>query len=110
VYLYTKNLRTKRLSKGLDNVKVGLFLISKRNGPVIYTLELLLDAKIYPRFYVSLLEPADLETLLQQRFRYETEEDNVFEVERIVAHKGMGLHEVKHYLVKWKGYLDSENT
>jgi hypothetical protein len=64
VYLYTKNLYTKRLSKGLDNVKVGLFLILKQNGLVIYTLELLLDAKIYPRFYVSLLEPADLETLL----------------------------------------------
>jgi hypothetical protein len=64
VYLYTKNLCTKRLSKGLDNVKVRLFLILKQNGLVTYTLELLLDAKIYPRFHVSLLEPADLETLL----------------------------------------------
>jgi hypothetical protein len=64
VYLYTRNLRTKRLSKGLNNVKVGLFLISKRNGPVTYTLELLLDAKIHSRFYVSLLELADLETPL----------------------------------------------
>jgi hypothetical protein len=65
VYLYTKNLRIKRLSKRLDNVKVGLFLISKQNRLVIYILKLLLDAKIYPRFYVSLLEPADLETPLQ---------------------------------------------
>jgi hypothetical protein len=64
VYLYTKNLYIKRLSKGLDNVKVGLFLILKQNGLVIYTLELLLDTKIYPRFYISLLEPADLEMLL----------------------------------------------
>jgi hypothetical protein len=64
VYLYTKNLCIKRLSKGLDNVKVRLFLILKQNGLVIYTLELLLDAKIYPRFYVSLLELADLETPL----------------------------------------------
>jgi hypothetical protein len=57
--LYTKNLRSKRLSKGLDHVKVGLFLILKRNGPVIYTLELSLDVKIHSRFYVSLLELAD---------------------------------------------------
>jgi hypothetical protein len=64
VYLYTKNLRTKQLSKGLNNIKVGLFLILKQNRPVIYTLELLLDAKIYPRFYISLLKLADLETLL----------------------------------------------
>jgi hypothetical protein len=64
VYLYTKNLRTKQLSKGLNNIKVGLFLILKQNRPVIYTLELLLDTKIYPRFHISLLKLADLETLL----------------------------------------------
>jgi hypothetical protein len=38
VYLHTKNLRTKRLSKGLDNVKVGPFLILKKNRPVTYIL------------------------------------------------------------------------
>jgi hypothetical protein len=79
--LHTKNLRSKRLSKGLDYVKVGLFLILKRNGPVIYTLELLLDAKIHPRFHVSLLELADSKTLLQRTFCYETEEEKEFEVE-----------------------------
>jgi hypothetical protein len=84
VYLYTKNLRTKRPSKGLDNVKVRLFLISKQNRPVIYTLKLLLDTKIYPRFYISLLEPADLEMLLQQTFCYKTEEDNKFKVKELI--------------------------
>jgi hypothetical protein len=79
--LHTKNLRSKRLSKGLDYVKVGLFLILKRNGPVTYTLELLLDAKIYPRFHVSLLELADKDTLLQRTFCYETEEEKEFKVE-----------------------------
>jgi hypothetical protein len=79
--LYTKNLRSKRPSKGLDYVKVGLFLISKRNGPVTYTLELLLDAKIYPRFHVSLLELADKNTLLQRTFCYKTKEEKEFEVE-----------------------------
>jgi hypothetical protein len=79
-------LRTKRLSKGLNNVKVRLFLISKRNRLVTYTLELPLDAKIHPRFHVSLLEPADLETPLQRTFRYETEEEKEFEVEKILDH------------------------
>jgi hypothetical protein len=74
--LHIRNLRTKRLNKGLDYVKVGLFLISKQNGPVTYTLELLLDTKIYPRFYVKLLEPVDLETLVQKTFYYKVEEDN----------------------------------
>jgi hypothetical protein len=84
VYLYTKNLRTKQLSKGLDNVKVGPFLVLEQNGPVIYILKLLLDIKIYLQFYVSLLELANLETLLQRTFCYKTKEDNIFKVKRII--------------------------
>jgi hypothetical protein len=98
VYLHTKNLQTKQLSKELDNVKVGLFLISKQNGLVTYTLELLADAKIYSRFHVNLLEPADLETLLQRTFRYKTKEDNTFKVEEIVVYRGNNYK--KKYLVK----------
>ena len=108
VYLHTRNLRTKRPSKGLDHVKVGPFLILKRNGPVTYTLKLPPDAKIHPRFHVSLLEPADSETPLQQNFRYEREEENEFEVEKILAMRGSGRG--TDFLVKWKGYPDSENT
>jgi hypothetical protein len=100
VYLHTKNLHTKRPSKGLNNIKVRPFLISKQNRPVTYTLELPPDTKIHPRFHVSLLKPANPETPLQQRFRYKTKEDNIFKVERIIAHKGIGLYKVKHYLVK----------
>jgi hypothetical protein len=90
VYLHTKNLRTKRPSKGLDNVKVGPFLISKRNGPVTYTLKLPPDAKIHPRFHISLLEPADPETPLQKTFRYKTEEENEFEVEDLLDYREIG--------------------
>jgi hypothetical protein len=86
VYLYIKNLRIKQLSKRLNNIKVGLFLILKQNRLVIYTLKLLLDIKIYPRFYISLLELADLETLLQRTFCYKTKEDNVFKVKKIIAY------------------------
>jgi hypothetical protein len=98
--LHTKNLRSKRLSKGLDHVKVGLFLISKRNGPVTYTLELLLDAKIYSRFYISLLELADSKTPLQQTFRYETEEEKEFEVEQILDHRDYKQIKLQEFLVK----------
>jgi hypothetical protein len=88
--LHTKNLRTRRPSKGLNNVKVRLFLISKQNRPVTFTLELLADAKIYLRFYVSLLEPADPETPLQKTFHYEMEEEDKFEVEKILAWRTIG--------------------
>jgi hypothetical protein len=89
--LHTKNLRSKRLSKGLDYVKVGPFLVSKKNGLVTYTLELLADVKVYPRFHVNLLELADKNTLLQRTWRYETEEDNEFEVEKILDHRRHGI-------------------
>jgi hypothetical protein len=98
VYLYTKNLRTKQLSKGLNNIKVRLFLVLKQNRPVTYTLKLLLDTKIYLQFYISLLEPANLETPLQRTFRYKTEEDNVFKVKRIIRQRGNNYK--KEFLVK----------
>jgi hypothetical protein len=101
VYLHTKNLRTKQPNKGLDNVKVGLFLISKQNRPVTYTLELPPDAKIYPRFHISLLEPADLETPLQRTFCYKIEEEKEFEVEKILDHRRYGIRASENeYLVK----------
>jgi hypothetical protein len=109
--LHTKNLRFKRPSKGLDYVKVGPFLVSKKNGPVTYTLELLADAKIYPRFYINLLELADKDTPLQRTWRYETEENNEFEVKKILDHRQYGIQASENeYLVKWLGYDDLENT
>jgi hypothetical protein len=110
VYLHTKNLRIKRPSKGLDHVKVGPFLISKQNRPVTYTLELPPDAKIHPRFHVSLLEPADPETPLQRTFRYETEEEKEFEVEKILDHRDYEQIKLREFLVKWSGYDETENT
>ena len=116
VYLHTKNLRTKRPSKGLDNVKVGPFLISKRNGPVTYTLELPHDAKIHPRFHVNLLEPADPETPVQTTWHHELEEENEFEVEDLLDYNEIGRQEfrdntfIQEWLVKWKGYPHTENT
>jgi transposase InsO family protein len=104
VYLLTKNLRTRRPSKKLDHVKVGPFLIEACRGPVNYKLRLPDDAKIHPVFHIKYLEPADPETPLQTTFYYETEEEDEFEVEKILAKRGT------EYLVKWLGYPDSENT
>jgi hypothetical protein len=64
--LYIKNLRSKQLSKGLNHVKVRLFLVLKKNRLVTYTLELLADIKVYSRFYINLLELANKNMLLQR--------------------------------------------
>ena len=104
VYLLTKNLKTRRATKKLDQVKVGPFLISEVRGPVNYKLQLPDDARIHPVFHISLLEPADPETPLQTSFHFQVEEDDEFEVEKILKQDG------QQYLVKWKGYPPSENT
>jgi flagellin-specific chaperone FliS len=59
VYLLIKNLRSKRLSKKLDYIKVRLFLIKEVKGAINYKLNLPINTKIHPVFYISLLKPAD---------------------------------------------------
>jgi transposase InsO family protein len=108
VYLLTKNLRTRRPTKKLDKVKVGPFFISKQISPVNYRLALPNDAKIHPVFHISLLEPADPRTPIQQDFHYQADGQDEWEVEKIITHrkKGRGIE----YLVKWSGYPESEST
>ena len=64
MYLLTKNLKTKRGTKKLDYVKVGLFLVKRKKGELNYELDLLRDARIYIVFYISLLELVYPDTLL----------------------------------------------
>ena len=94
VYLLTRNLKTKRPSKKLDHVKVGPFLIIEERGPVNYKLDLPKDSKRHPVFHISLLEPADPNTPLQQHFQYEMEEEDEYEVEEILGQRG------QKYLIK----------
>lgn len=68
VYVNTKNFGTRRLSKKLDHVKVGPFLIEKQTGPVNYKIALPSNTRKHQTFYVLQLELADPETLLQETF------------------------------------------
>ncbi|KAI7201342.1 hypothetical protein KC365_g18742, partial [Hortaea werneckii] len=106
VYLLTKNLKTKRKTKKLDHVKVGPFLIAEQKGTVSYRLELPPDAKIHPVFHISLLEPAHPSATLQTTFHYQEQEDDEYEVEKIVDYD----RNSQRYLIKWKGYPSDENT
>jgi hypothetical protein len=64
VYLLQKNIATKRLSDKLDHKKLGLFKIIEIKSLVNYRLKLPRTIKIHPVFYVSLLKPAPLGSLL----------------------------------------------
>jgi hypothetical protein len=64
VYLLQKNIVTKQLSDKLDHKKLGLFKIAKIKSLVNYRLKLPKTIKIHLVFYMSLLKPAPLGSLL----------------------------------------------
>ena len=64
IYLLTKNLKTKKVSKKLNHVKVGSFFIKQQKRSVNYELNLFSDIKIHSIFHVSLLKSADSETFI----------------------------------------------
>ena len=105
VYLLTRNWKTKKLkTKKLDNIKVRLFSVEEKTGPVNVRLRLPRDARVHPNFHISMIELADQSTPLQETFHYQPEEEQEFEAEQILKRKS------QRYLVKWKNYPDSENT
>ena len=94
IYLLTKNLKTKGVSKKLDHVRVGPFFIKQQKGSVNYELNLFSNTKIHPIFHVSLLKSADSETLIQNTFHFQYEDENEYEIEKILAQNG------QKYLIK----------
>ena len=89
VYLLTRNWRTKKLrTKKLDHVKVGLFSVEEKTGPVNVRLRLPRDAWVHPNFHISMIKLADQSTPLQETFHYQPEEEQEFEAEQILKRKG----------------------
>jgi len=64
VYLLRRNIKSNKLTKKLDIVKLGLFRILRRKGLVNYELALPRKMRILPIFHVSLLELATLDAAL----------------------------------------------
>ena len=105
VYLLTRNWKTKKpRTKKLDYVKVRLFSVEEKTGPVNVRLRLPRDAWVHPNFHISIIKLADQSTPLQEIFHYQPEEEQEFKAEQILKRKG------QRYLVKWKNYPDLENT
>jgi len=107
VYLLRRNIRTKRPSEKLDFKKVGPFRILRKLSALNYELELPKGARIHPIFHVSLLELAPSNAKIQTTLKVEPDEQE-YEVEDILDKRTNGRTE--EYLVKWKGYDNSENT
>ena len=56
VYLLTKFFKSKRFSKKLNYIKMGLFKIINKVMEVLYRLNLLLKMKIYLVYYIAMLK------------------------------------------------------
>ena len=72
VWLLHKNFKSKQLSKKLDYIKLGLFIITTKILKIIYKLDLPVKIKIHLVQHVMMLEPAkgDIEPPLYKMDMY----------------------------------------
>jgi hypothetical protein len=86
VYLLRHNIRSNKPIKKLDIVKLGLFRVRQKKGPVSYKLELLKRIRIYLVFYISLLELVAPDATLKQDVRDIDPEiqEEIYKIERII--------------------------
>jgi hypothetical protein len=62
VYLLRRNIKITRLSNKFDYKKFGPFKVKRNIKNISYEFYLLFTIRIYPVFYISLLELADPDT------------------------------------------------
>ena len=102
VLVSSKNIYSKRPHKKLDNKWLSPFTVVERVGKQVYKLNLPPSMRrLYPTFYVSLLEPYKLRAGYQPPPVDDLEEGdngNRYEIEKIVRHrveKGKRLYRVR---------------
>lgn len=108
VYLLRKNIKSQRPSDKLDWKKIGPFKIAKKLSNVHYKLDIPL--KQHPTFHVSLLEPAPATIPVAKGVPGIELAEGHYVVERIMTSRYNKKKNRMEYLVKWKGYDDTENT
>ena len=114
VWLEGKNLKTQYPSAKLAPKRYGPFKVTKEIGLGSYHLELPKHMKIHPVFHASLLTPYKETEAHGPNFRRPPpdiiEHKEEFEVQEICGVRQFGKQKRWQYLIKWKGYPDSENT
>ncbi|TAQ86691.1 hypothetical protein B7494_g4983 [Chlorociboria aeruginascens] len=85
IYLLRRHIKTKRPNDKLDFKKIRPFEIKRKTGPVNYELRLPHGSRLYPMFYVLLLEPAKGNAKLANNIEIQPENDpDIYEVEKIL--------------------------
>src|SRR6266478_4295376 len=114
VWLDVTHLKLPHQKAKLTPKHLGPFNVIKEISPVAYQLALPANWRIHDVFRASLLNPYYETNAHGPNFTrpppdlIEGEEE--YEVERIVAHRKFGRSKCLQYLVKWKGYPESDNS
>lgn len=131
IWLDTRNIKTRRPSKKLDQKNAGPFSVVRAVNPFAYEIQLPATMKIHNVFHVSLLRPhLEAALPLQAEARappppIEADDEPEYEVEKVVdaymakrrkqecpcCKKADGRRKAKpelHYEVQWKGYAKEE--
>ena len=114
VWLEGKNLKFPHQATKLNPKCYGPFKIIKEISPVVYQLQLPPSWNIHPMFHASLLSSYSETPSHSPNFSrpppdlIDNEEE--YEVEQIKAHWNFSTSKCLQYLIKWKGYPESDNT
>jgi hypothetical protein len=114
VWLEGKNLKLLYQAMKLAPKRYRPFKIIKEVSPMAYQLELPQMWGIHDIFHSSLLLPYHETTAHGPNFSQPpldlVEGESEYEVEQIQNHRYFGCSCALQYLIKWKGYPESNNT
>ena len=114
VWLEVTHLKLRHQKMKLAPKRYRPFRVLKEISPVAYTIQLPVSWGIHDVFHASLLSPYQETAAHRPNFSrpppnlIDGEEE--YEVERIVNHRRHGRARRLQYLIKWKGYPESDNT
>ena len=83
IYLLTKNLKTRQKSNKIDLIKIKPFFIKAKKRTITYKLKLHKNVIVYLIFYILLLELADSKIPMKDKFYYQAQEKNKFNIKKI---------------------------
>ena len=113
VWLKGRHLHTNQPTTKLVPRRHKLFKIAQVMSPVNYCLELPTQWSIHPVFHINLLTPYRETPTHGPNYQHPPPDlvdgEEEYEVEKILDSQQFGRRWKLQYLVKWKGYPDSEN-
>ena len=113
IWLEGRHLRTNQPTAKLTPKRHGPFPIVQVMSPINYRLKLPTQWSIHDVFHIDLLTPYRETELHGSNYSRPApdliDNEEEYEVEKILDSRQFGRRRKKQYLIKWKGYPDSDN-